>query len=311
MAGEQRENKEIILTFIFVLSLMAVLDNGLVVFLVLSSKRLRTFVNGFLVSLATSDMIINICVALFVLFGWEEQHSKTARTCYKYFLSSASMSEFANLCAVTYERYLAIVKPILYRTRIKKYFSVVVLVVWLSSFLVGGFVFSDYLMITPAEKKLIVVPISVIFVFIPLFFIILCYCYIFASLAKQKQTIHSIASAVQRHVVHQQKKREAKLVQMFAVVASLYILSTIPGILHESVEEIRAFTLPGCTTSFAHLLSFIGVVLSSLANPFIYTFTKRDFMHQITFICQNITVKCVKKKVQPDNASVEMKKFEK
>ncbi|XP_031549247.1 octopamine receptor beta-2R-like [Actinia tenebrosa] len=288
MANESRENEQIILTCIFVFSVLAILANALVIILVLTSKRLRTYVNGFLVSLAASDILINICVAFpFVFFSWEKQHIKIATTLYKYFLASASMSELGNLCAATYERYLAVVKPFQYKTRIKKYFCIIIPVVWLSSFLVSLIVFLHYADLKKSVKKMIVIPTLLIFVLLPLFIIIIFYHYIFVSLVKQKKTIHTLGS-IHPHVLHQRKKREVKLVKMFAVVASLYIFSTIPGLLHESVGEIRNFTLPGCTTSFALFLSYFGIVLSSLANPFIYTFSKQDFRQQIKVIFKNI-----------------------
>lgn len=297
MANESRQNEEIILTSVFVFSVMAILANVLVILLVLTSKRLCTFVNGFLVSLAASDILINICVALFVFLSLEKQHNRTAITCYKFLLFSASMSEFGNLCAVSYERYLAVVKPFQYKIRIKTYFSAIIPVVWLSSFLVGAVVFLNFAELKGSEKKMVVVPVSVMFVLIPLFIIIISYWYIFESLAKQKRTINTLGS-VHRRVVEQQKRREAKLMKMFTVVASLYIFSTIPGLLHESFEEIRRFTLPGCKTSLAHFLSFAGIILSSLANPFIYTFTKQDFRRQIKVIFKKIPVKFYRSKVQ-------------
>jgi hypothetical protein len=275
---------------------MAVLANALVFLLVLTSKRLRTFVNGFVVSLAASDILL--CTALFVFMTGIHRDGDVVEDWTRYFMGVASLSELGNLCAVTFERYLAVVKPFQYKVRIRTYFSVIIPVVWLCSFTISSLIFLPLTDKNYSQMRILLIFLAIIFVVIPLLIIIIFYCYIFTSLAKRQRVLRDLGS-VHRTADQQRKRREAKLVKMFAVVASLYVSSTIPLLLHEFVEEIEKFRLPGCTTSFAVLLSVAGTVLSSLANPFIYTFTKQDFRQEIKKIFRKVPCQFSVNNVQP------------
>jgi hypothetical protein len=298
--ADARGVEDVILSCIFVFSVMAALANALVFLLVLTSKRLRTFVNGFVVSLAVSDILLNLCGVLYVfLIGWQIDQNIVLLKWYLYGLCSASLSELGNLCAVTYERYLAVVKPFQYKVRIRTYFPVMIPVVWLCSFTISSLTFIRFTEISRSLTSVLIYSVIVIFAVVPLLIIVISYCYIFMALVKQQRVIRDLSS-VHRTVVQQRKRREAKVVKMFAVVASLYVFSTIPAILNQSVKEIEEYKLPGCRKSLAVQLSVAGMVLSSLANPFIYTFTKQDFRQQIKKMFRKVSCHFSVNNVQPN-----------
>ena len=120
----------------------------------------------------------------------------------------------------------------------------------------------------------------IFFILLPFLFMVGMYVCIFVAIRKQKRRVRSLQEA-QRRPIALRQKREIKILKMFLVVAVLYIVSWIPLLLHETVREIEEFNLPGFQTSLAVQVFMFGALLTSLLNPFIYTFTKQDFKREI------------------------------
>ena len=96
-------------------SLLAVLGNGLVIYLVLSRPRLRSIQNRFTLSLAIADFCVGVCyypghaICQFLL----KSCNKVIRDDIAVFMIYSSVS---NLCAMAFDRYIAIVRPLHYRS---------------------------------------------------------------------------------------------------------------------------------------------------------------------------------------------------
>ena len=289
---EEGQIQYVLFSSVSVFSTLGALSNILVIILVVSSKRLRTFLNGFVLSLAVSDFLFT--TSLFVYVSRVHKGHDLLKAFATFFVAFSSVAELANLCAVTYERYLAVVKPLHYKVRIKRYFCVVIPLIWLSSLLACSLIFLRLTDITRLQGKILLASLAFIFVLIPLVTIVVFYCYIFVHLVSHRRALGNIFN---QNIIQQRKKQEAKIVKMFGLVAFLYILSAIPAILHEFVYEIEHFRFSGWNISLAHFLSTMGMVLSSLANPYIYTFAKQDFRQQIKRIYKKI--RCCVNEVQP------------
>jgi len=115
---------------------------------------------------------------------------------------------------------------------------------------------------------------------VPFVFMVAMYVCIFMAIRKQNRRIRDL-QAGQRRPIAIRQKRKIKIVKIFLVVATLYIVSWIPAVLHETVKKMEKFYLPGFKTSLAVQIFIFGTVVSSLLNPFIYTFAKQDFRREI------------------------------
>ncbi|XP_078359197.1 adenosine receptor A2a-like [Oculina patagonica] len=94
-----------------ILSLLTVLGNGLVLYLVISRKRLHKTVNWFLLSLAVADLCVGLVHFPTMACISASLCSKCITTAVRWLFLNLSMT---NLCALTADRYIAIVKPLKY-----------------------------------------------------------------------------------------------------------------------------------------------------------------------------------------------------
>lgn len=121
-----------------VVVILTVIGNTLVVLSVAIYKRMRTFTNVFLVSLATADFLVGVLIMPIALVDLMQNHHWTFGrivcklwTTADVFLCTASI---LNLCVISLDRYFAITSPLIYtRTRSHKLAVGLVASVWLLS----------------------------------------------------------------------------------------------------------------------------------------------------------------------------------
>ena len=95
------------------LSILTVAGNGIVIYLIVTRHRLHTTVNWFILSLAIADFSIGAGYFLVEYFCNEYKCDHTIWYAIGSFLLAASGT---NLCLMTLDRYIAIVKPLKYVT---------------------------------------------------------------------------------------------------------------------------------------------------------------------------------------------------
>lgn len=278
---------------ILFLSVLGIIANIVVCLLVVASKQLRTYVNGFLISLAVSDILTFTTLFVYEDFRGKPHKTKLERAFLKYLICVTISSEIGNLCAVSFERYLAVVKPFHYKTRVKKYFAWIITSLWAVSIIGSLMVFLRFTSINKPAFKTMYITFAALFVFVPFLFMIILYVRIYVELRRQKRRVDNLRQS-QQQPSNPRRSREAKIVKIFSLVAFLYSASWIPAIVYEFVKEVHDFRLPGNgNASLAIQLFISGSVVSSLANPFIYTFAKQDFRQQIRRMYRNIKKKVV------------------
>ena len=96
-----------------IFSILAVLGNGLVMYLIISRKRLRSTINWFLFSLAAADLSVGLIYFPFLACGSASLCGKCVAKAVRWLFLDLSMT---NLCALTIDRYMAIVTPLKYAT---------------------------------------------------------------------------------------------------------------------------------------------------------------------------------------------------
>lgn len=101
------------------LSILTIIGNGVIIFLVCSKRRLRTKTNAFVVSLAVADLCVGISVFP-MLFSYEMTRARSfsqdlskGMLIVRWFFQDASV---VNLCSLVLERYFAMVMPFKYVT---------------------------------------------------------------------------------------------------------------------------------------------------------------------------------------------------
>ena len=110
--------------FLGILSVLIVVSNVSVCAMVCFNKTLRTYTNWLIVSLAVSDILTGGVLLPTVLI-------KLKSVVTDYLIAIILLSGVANICAVTYDRYVAIIKPMHYPYRAPKLFKRAIVVSWL------------------------------------------------------------------------------------------------------------------------------------------------------------------------------------
>ncbi|KAK3707192.1 hypothetical protein QZH41_007170 [Actinostola sp. cb2023] len=147
--------------------------NTLVCFLVYKYKSMRNFTNRFVVSLAVSDILTGIVILCQYLIGFKN------RIVINIAYAIVMLSGVTNLCAVTYDRYIAVTQPLRYLNIMQKHCHKLLVGVWVISLAVSTL---PVIWEGKGEKsghKIYVILVQILFIGIPFIFIILSHCRIY------------------------------------------------------------------------------------------------------------------------------------
>ncbi|XP_001635765.2 beta-1 adrenergic receptor [Nematostella vectensis] len=264
-------SKEILQAFdvsLICLSVVIVLLNSAVIVLVILNNSIRSFTNGFVVSLALSDILTG---GLFfpIAIGDGSFVGLPYINCICLLLG------VGNVCCVTYDRYMSISSPLTYATDIRKRFKLLVAVCWSVPILFALIPVIWSADGTTLAHKVYIYVLEICGVVIPFIFIFSVYCYIFRQVRKCNQKL-----AMDLIDVETSRKRrkslfsEAKVARVFITVSVLFLLSWIPILYITTMINIgREDLFP----KWLLLVGFYALALGSMANPIIYCFLKPDF----------------------------------
>lgn len=250
----------------------AIIVNSLVCLLVYKYKMMRTYTNGFVVSLAVSDILTGLVILAQYLIGLDN------RIVVNIAYAVVMLSGVANLCAVTYDRYIAVTQPLRYLTIMQKNCRTLVVGVWLVSIVVA--VLPLLWQGQPRNAsihKIFVMAVQIMFIGLPFILIVASHCMIYyhakkcSKLSRQLSTIHVISS--KRNSLRRTAS-EFKVARVFALVSVLFLLSWFPVFFYTTAALFnRAYLVPRKLIE----LSPITLALGSLGNPLIYSLIKPDF----------------------------------
>ena len=268
MAGTE-ENVSVdiyVVVSISILSVFIVLSNLCVCLLVYLKKALRTNTNWLMVSLAVSDILTGgVLLPVYLTVT-------TVVT--NYLVCLILLWGVANLCAVTCDRYIAILKPLEYPYRAPKILKRALILSWLLPIIYALLpLFWD----TNADLKIhkaYMVCLEFFGVVVPYIFITFAYMRIF----KQVQRSFTMKKNMESLRVHKSERRrissDAKVAKVFSIVASAFLLCWLPIICITTADIINKYDeIPHALL----IVSFFTIATSSLVNPLMYAFLKPDF----------------------------------
>lgn len=250
----------------------AIIVNGLVCLLVFRYKTMRNYTNGFVVSLAVSDILAGIVILTQYLIGFHN------RILINIAYAVVMLSGITNLCAVTYDRYIAVTQPLRYLTIMQKNCRGLIVGVWLVSIVVAMLPLLWQGQSRDASvHRIYVMAVQIVFIGLPFILIIVSHCKIYyhakkcSKLARQLSTIHVIST--KRNTL-KRTASEFKVARVFALVSVLFLLSWFPVFFYTTAALFnRAYLVPKKLTD----LSPITLALGSLGNPLVYSLIKPDF----------------------------------
>ena len=261
------------------LSIIVVAGNGIAIYLIITRQRLHTTANWFILSLAIADFFVG---ASYLLADYLcEAHSCDRRYIRHAIVSFLLAASATNLCVMTVDRYIAIVKPLEYITFMTTR-RVVLLIstAWLASFLPHFIILLKYAISpTPQDVRRFMVFDMVVFEILPLLTLLLATVHIFliarrhshqtavlmAQLRFNPQTIeHSKRLHGQTRV-----NSSAKLV---GVAVAVFIICYVYELSYTISQEITGHKLNLVLLYINGVLYFVN----SAVNPVAYAFFKSD-----------------------------------
>ena len=254
-----------------ILSVLIIIANGAVCLLVGIKRNLRTYTNGFVVSLAISDALVGI--TLFLHYALAVESSVTLNI----FYTTALVGSVANLSAVTFDRHLACTRPFHNKDIIAKYFIRIITFCWLiavtCAVLPICWMNADFAAIA---LKVYQFSILIFAIATPYTLIFLCYWQIFRQIRKAVKRDKKLARSVRRsfHKPMKNISSEAKVAKVFVVISVMFVISWLPIIWTTLVVAIDK---PQLLPHILVVISPFTLAFGSIINPMLYSFMKPDF----------------------------------
>lgn len=266
------------------IAVIIVIVNSVVFFLFAKSKRLRTPTNCLLLSLAVCDFMTGfICIPLFIIVVLQvikppEPHIGNFNVVFN---SCMAMAAAYHILAITLERYFCIKRPFAHRQVTKKSMLKVALFVWFVAIVLGFMPytwFSLFVTDVDAYKKTQVgyVVFCLAFVFlIPCIMIVCSQTVMFKAVAKSGGNGLTASKAALKKA-----RGDKKCLIIFALMAFIYVLCWLPWFV---LYLCFSFWFPLSKETSERLSDLSQVVVifryvTSIVNPLLYTFFKKDFL---------------------------------
>ena len=286
-----------------ILSVIIVVANCSVCALVCFNKTLRTYTNWLVLSLATSDILTGGVLLPIILI-------KPASLMTDYFIALISLSGVANICAVTYDRYVAIIKPLLYPYLAPKLFKRALVVSWLIPTIYTVLPLAWGTDPTKTIHIVYIVCFEVFGVVVPYIFITFAYVQIFRQVRRSLTMRKDFEPAREQRKERRRISSDAKVAKVFCIVSTTFLLSWLPLLYLTTVNSV--LNRPDLLPDVLYTISLLTVATSSFVNPLIYAFLKPDFRVVIrNFPQKNSQTKVETKKPSISSSSPRAKTEEK
>jgi len=282
-----------------ILSVIIVVANCSVCALVCFNKTLRTYTNWLVLSLAVSDILTGGVLLPILLI-------KPTSFVTDYFITLILLSGVANICAVTYDRYVAILKPLLYPYLAPKLFKRAIVVSWLIPAIYTVLPLAWDKNPTKTIHIVYVVCLELFGVIVPYIFITFAYVRIFRQVRRSLTMRKDFESAREQRKERRRISSDAQVAKVFCIVSTAFLLSWLPILYLTTVYNVlnRSDLLPGVLDT----ISLFTLATSSLVNPLIYAFLKPDFKVVIRNFClKNSLMEGLSKKPRISSSSCRAK----
>lgn len=283
---EFRATADLVMGIICIVLIPLVTTGNLLILLCLwRFKKLRTITNSLIGNLSVADSIVGLVTlpvyALFYLY-YSNVGCNKYLCLFKFSSVACSMSaSMINLVAIGFDRYVAILHPLKYKTWLTtKRIRIFVIVMWIYLIPVSGLPYvwnnydsvqkCDYFRIFPKPYTIYA---SFVSIFICLIVSLFLYIRIYIVARKQqkqirKDSVHFCDST------RKQMEKDMKSAKVMALILFLFYVFWVPFALAGPLKYLKiadnlAETLKNLTLTIA--------MSNSMINPFIYCYLRRDF----------------------------------
>lgn len=267
-----------------ILSITTVLGNGLVIYLIISRKRLHNTVNWFLLSLALADFCVGLIQFPSIACISASLCNKCITTAMRWLFLNLSMT---NLCSLTVDRYIAMFKPLKYAVyKAKRRHLVLISAAWILPFVVHfiPFTWMCYAGMKNAVRTFLTV---LLFVFkLPPFLLLFIACSKTLHIArKQKKRASVQLTQLRFNGLCPRSVRTIKCqTQASTFAKALRIIVAIFLICYAiDIARLICYTFH-CSKDIPWLvinLQSLLFLFNSASNPIVYAFLKQDIRREL------------------------------
>ena len=272
------------------IAIVIVLTNSLVFYLFAKRKSLRTPTNCLLLSLSLCDFMTGfIAIPLFIIMVIGLQGmldiNLTALVQFSHFVvtsnNALAISAAYHILLITLERYFAIMKPFVHRQLTKKSMMKIALVVWLTSLVIGYMPyawfwksFTDRISYKKIQFGYITFCLTFVFL-VPCILIVVSQVRMFWIIAERGR-----CALTRRGTSQQRARQDKKCLIIFALMAFIYLACWLPWFVLSLCFSLWFPQSQETSAILDNLSQVFGIFrfVTSVVNPVLYTFFKRDFL---------------------------------
>ncbi|XP_020914967.1 D(1)-like dopamine receptor [Exaiptasia diaphana] len=267
-----------------VLGALITVENLIVCFLVYRFHYLRTWTNGFITSLAVSDILFGVIVVPLHIIDASSPANG-------YLIAMVLLVNITNLLSTTFDRYLAVLKPFFYTIFMERGFRRILVSAWVVPIVTSmlPIIWSADPMTTIHTVYLLCV--LVVGILVPYTLIIIAYVRIFREVIKQVKKLLKLCvttdrqtSRTRRDAAMKETKRmatEAKVAKVFAVVTGIFVVGWMPLVYMTGVQAVHKLEL---IPPSLPIIAWYTLCVSTLVNAPIYAYFKSDFRRSLKTI---------------------------
>lgn len=256
-----------------VLGVVITIESLVVCYMVYRYRILRTYTNGFVVSLCLSDILFGavlLPVMIHNLYSLETG----------YLIAGILIANVTNMFAVTLDRFLAVMKPLIYHVTMSKHFTKILVLTWLLPIgitIIPTTYHGDRM--NPIHRYYLF-GILIIGILIPYICILVAYVMIFREVSRQVRNLAKLhAYRLNPDAVKEGKRvtGEARMARVFAIISGVFVLTWLPVVYMTTVEAIDNTKVGELAPDMLVIVSWYTLCLGSLINAPIYALFKVDF----------------------------------
>lgn len=264
------------------IAIAIVLTNGLVLVMFYKRKNLRTTSNYLLLGLATCDFFTGgINIPYFITFSFQVIPPTLSKNFgfWMYILHTLmAVSAGYHILVITAEKYMAIMKPLRHYLISKKTVLTILLGIWMISALIAVIpIFWE-----ESNSRLLwyiihsAVCLFIVF-FVPYAFIVYAFTAMFRVISKrQRPRLQNDNTRLRLQV---KRNNDRKCIVIFAIMATLFAFCWLPYFTIMLIVYVKQYLSSDFPATILKTLKVFAIVryMTSITNPLLYTFFKRDF----------------------------------
>ena len=266
------------------IAIAIILTNGLVFVMFYRRKTLRTSSNYLLFGLAICDFLTGVInIPYFIIFSFEVVPPTIAKH-FRYWMyilhTLMAVSAGYHILIINAEKYLAIIKPLRHHLITKKTTFKILAGIWMISALVAIIPIAWENSNSRLVWYIIHASVCLFIVFLaPYAFIIYAFTVMFRVISKRQRPRLQNDNTRLRFQTKRNTDRDRKCIVVFAIMATFFVFCWLPYFTIMLIIYVKQYQSSPFPVSISNVFEVFAIVryMTSITNPLLYTFFKRDF----------------------------------